>query len=268
MQKFEALSTFTPNIENLNVSNMPRRDIHLTSTSNHVSHDRSLQPSIQRPNSLRSCYGSGYDTPGYISPILSPSFRYANLDPASSCPTTLISQRSNESDVDNHDNVPGTTEEEIKNLRYSKVHDSFPCGHVLCHKCLRRVLSRMNSAWSTRCPVCHFPISWDDISLASMGIPTRQPACQLDCSEYDDLEPEISLLTNFSNIVKTFNGMQHNFRRLKEESVQSRSMSMTYINTDCHLCRESHPTLRIIQVRMFSGNNSTISHIISFCYLL
>nr|KAG5706865.1 hypothetical protein BaRGS_004200 [Batillaria attramentaria] len=70
-----------------------------------------------------------------------------------------------------------------------------------------------------------------------MGLPGNDP----------EEEAPISLLSNFDEIVKKFNGIQMNLRRLKDESVQARSMGMTYTNTQCHLCGESHPTLRVIQ---------------------
>ena len=111
---------------------------------------------------------------------------------------------------------------------------------MLCHKCLRKFINTMGGAYGARCPVCRLCVSEEDVSLASMGLPSEKPR--------EDEEAPISLLNNYGEIVKKFNGIQQNLRRLKDESVQSRSMGMTYTNTTCHLCRQSHPTLRVIQV--------------------
>ncbi|KAK7108459.1 uncharacterized protein [Littorina saxatilis] len=179
----------------------------------------------QRPDSFSSGYNSGYTTPGYVSPILSPTFKFAQSPPPS--PAMKL--------YDVNSNPHEQTEYE-RSLEHHQAPDTFPCGHVLCHKCLRKFMNTVGGAMGAHCPVCRLGVSGEDVSLASMGLP----------SETQDEAP-ISLLNNFGEIVKKFNGIQQNLRRLKDESVQSRSMGMTYTNTLCHLCRESHPTLRVIQ---------------------
>ena len=191
----------------------------------------------QRPDSFSSGYGSGYTSPGYVSPILSsPTFKYAHSSPLHS-PTSPSSPTMKVYDVNSN---PREQTEYERSLEYHQAPDTFPCGHVLCHKCLRKFINTMGGAYGARCPVCRLCVSGEDVSLASMGLPSEKPR--------EDEEAPISLLNNYGEIVKKFNGIQQNLRRLKDESVQSRSMGMTYTNTTCHLCRESHPTLRVIQV--------------------
>ncbi|KAL8613717.1 hypothetical protein ACOMHN_029809 [Nucella lapillus] len=202
----------------------------------------------QRPDSFSSGYGSdynspGYVSPGYVSPILSPSFRYAQ-SPIQS-PTPLQSPTSPSMKVYDVNSNPREQAEYERSLEYHQAPDTFPCGHVLCHKCIRRFMKTMGGAFGTRCPVCRVGVSSDDVSLASMGLP----------GEGQDEAP-ISLLSNYGEIVKKFNGIQSTLRRLKDESVQARSMGMTYTNTLCHLCREAHPTLRVIQ----EHNQLQVSH--------
>ncbi|XP_050390237.1 uncharacterized protein LOC126809616 [Patella vulgata] len=120
--------------------------------------------------------------------------------------------------------------------------DSFPCGHVLCHHCLREhVKPKMTKL---QCPVCS--------SITELQKPVD--GATLACA--DSEIPNITLMSNFDDIVKKFNGINYTLRRLKEENVQSRSMAMTYTNNHCDLCHEHHGTLNVVQ----EYNQLTVSH--------
>lgn len=200
----------------------------------------------QRPSSFCSGYGSGYSSPMY-----SPTFKYAqsplHSPPASPTSTGYHSDLSSPNpgthamrlyDVNPGHHHHDHEHEYDHSMELHQAPDTFPCGHALCHNCLRRLMRSTGSALGTCCPVCREEISGEEASLAAMGL-----------SRDGQQEGPVSLLTNFDEIVKKFNGITHNLRRLKDESVQVRSMGMTYTNTVCHMCRESHPTLRVIQVR-------------------
>jgi hypothetical protein len=237
----------------------------------------------RRPTSLASSgYESGYTSPGYVSPsptgYLSPTFRYATSpipwgggggEGGGGGGGGLGGTSKPVYDVKNPTSPPASTlngehnAEYERSLEYHQAPDTFPCGHVLCHHCLRKFIQTLGGSCGARCPVCRMGVTEDDVSLASMGLPSgggcggggegREKSASTSSrssrSCREDLDPPISLLSNFDEIVLKFNGLQQNLRRLKDESVQSRSMGMTYTNTVCHLCRQAHPTLRVIQVR-------------------
>ncbi|KAL8599164.1 hypothetical protein ACOMHN_007880 [Nucella lapillus] len=204
----------------------------------------------QRAGSFSSGSESGYTSPGYTSPVLSPTtFRYAqspppqqsSLSPAPSPTVKLYDVNSNPREQTEHE----------RSVEYHQAPDTFPCGHVLCHLCLRKFIKSLGGPARARCPVCHIEVSGEDVSLASMGLPTEHQEGEGEGEGQGQgqrqQEAPISLLSNYDEIVKKFNGLQNSLRRLKDESVQSRSMGMTYTNTVCHLCRQAHPTLRVIQ---------------------
>ncbi|RUS90880.1 hypothetical protein EGW08_001387, partial [Elysia chlorotica] len=179
---------------------------------------------------------------------------------------------------------PPVAVETRHDIEYTRAPDMFPCGHVLCHNCVRKFMRLRHRSGYSRCPVCHCRVD-DDAPLQAMGIPTgsggstdsrsESTSSSASSSFYEDSgpaspqpfsththEPEpsdptpISLLNNFDEIVKKFNGIQLNLRRLKNENVQSKSMGMTFTNTQCHLCMEHHGTLRVVQ----EYNNLTVKH--------
>ncbi|KAH9525578.1 hypothetical protein Btru_001751 [Bulinus truncatus] len=158
---------------------------------------------------------------------------------------------------------PPVAVETRQDIEYTRAPDTFPCGHVLCHNCVRKFMRLRQRSGYSRCPVCHQPVD-EDAPLQAMGIPTGGSShCNGGGDNEDDSsahsshghthQPEpsdptpISLLNNFDEIVEKFNGIQLSLRRLKNESVQSKSMGMTFTNTQCHLCMENHGTLRVVQ---------------------
>lgn len=136
-----------------------------------------------------------------------------------------------------------------QDIEYTRAPDTFPCGHVLCHNCVRKFMRLRQRSGYSRCPVCHCYVD-DDAPMQAMGIPTNSAPSG---HHHGAPQPEpsdptpISLLNNFDEMVQKFNGIQQNLRRLKDESVQSKSMGMTFTNTQCHLCMENHGTLRVVQ---------------------
>ena len=179
---------------------------------------------------------------------------------------------------------PPVAVETRQDIEYTRAPDMFPCGHVLCHNCVRKFMRLRHRSGYSRCPVCHRRVD-DDAPLQAMGIPTggggstdsrsESASSSASSSFYEDSgpasptsfsshahEPEpsdptpISLLNNFDEIVKKFNGIQLSLRRLKNECVQSKSMGMTFTNTQCHLCNENHGTLRVVQ----EYNNLAVRH--------
>ncbi|XP_012937976.1 uncharacterized protein LOC101852693 [Aplysia californica] len=178
---------------------------------------------------------------------------------------------------------PPVAVETRHDIEYTRAPDTFPCGHVLCHNCVRKFMRLRQRSGYSRCPVCHRRVD-ADAPLQAMGIPTTNsssssnassgyasdtpssPGCSFTesgggrgggggvgaSSRRDSYPPPsdptpISLLNNFDEIVQKFNGINGNLRRLKDESVQSKSMGMTFTNTQCHLCMENHGTLRVVQ---------------------
>ena len=125
----------------------------------------------QRPDSFSSGYGSGYTSPGYVSPILSsPTFKYAHSSPVHS-PTSPSSPTMKLYDVNSN---PREQTEYERSLEYHQAPDTFPCGHVLCHKCLRKFINTMGGAYGARCPVCRLCVSGEDLSLIHISEPTRR----------------------------------------------------------------------------------------------
>lgn len=188
----------------------------------------------------------------YRSPSLSslPSPSPTLTSPYSSSPVSRSSMRSPipspiPSPLDQSMDV-----EARQDIEYTRAPDTFPCGHVLCHNCVRKFMHRRQRFGCSRCPVCHRRLD-EDITLQAMGMavpstPTSSSPNGNAYAEPSDPTP-ISLLNNFDEIVEKFNGIQQNLRRLKDESVQSKSMGMTFTNTQCHLCLENHGTLRVVQ---------------------
>lgn len=120
-----------------------------------------------------------------------------------------------------------------KTLEVGKAPDTFPCGHVLCHNCIRKHLKSREA--ELKCPVCD--------KAVEINVPIHGTAVAYD----DDDDNNVMLVSNFDDIVRKFNGINYNLRRLKEESVQSRSVGMTFSSSACHMCEEDHGTLRVIQ---------------------
>ncbi|XP_041352473.1 uncharacterized protein LOC121370971 [Gigantopelta aegis] len=145
----------------------------------------------------------------------------------------------------NNDNETVDTEY-IRTLEVSQAPDTFPCGHVLCHHCLRRHMHR-NYSRTLRCPVCYQIVTLNMSSMEPPLSPLSPTSPKSPGMIDDDAGPNVSLLSNFDEIVKKFNGVNHNLRRLKNESVSARSLGMTYTNTHCDLCNQNHGTLRVVQ---------------------
>lgn len=168
-----------------------------------------------------------------------------------------------------HDTQDGEHHEESEarhEVEYSRAPDTFPCGHVLCHNCVRKFMRLRQRSGYSRCPVCHRRLD-EDIPMYAMGLavntPTSPTPIRTSPTASPPLSPTspsdptpISLLTNFDEIVKKFNGINYGLRRLKDESVRSKSMGMTFTNTQCHLCMENHGTLRVVQ----EYNHLSVTH--------
>jgi hypothetical protein len=107
-------------------------------------------------------------------------------------------------------------------------------------------MSRRQRFGFSCCPVCHRLLDEEVYSQANNSS-TPCPSSPANGNPEPSDPTPISLLNNFDEIVAKFNGIQQNLRRLKDESVQSKSMGMTFTNTQCHLCLENHGTLRVVQ---------------------
>lgn len=120
-------------------------------------------------------------------------------------------------------------------VEVSKVPDTFPCGHILCHNCVRKYISPYReTAWE--CPVCG-----DD--YPRLTIQKRRNNVSYG---NDDLD-EVDLLSNFDKLVSRFHDTRHNLRRLKQENIKARSVGMTYARCFCDKCEENHGTLKVVQ---------------------
>ena len=113
--------------------------------------------------------------------------------------------------------------------------DTFPCGHVLCHDCIRKHMTPSVKE-KLCCPLC---------GKEAAKMFTADPGNSLGYN-VDDVD-NITLLSNFEDMTKKFHGLKHTLRRLHKESVQSRSLAMTFTNCGCHLCGGSHGTLQVLQ---------------------
>ncbi|WAR08332.1 hypothetical protein MAR_018290 [Mya arenaria] len=122
-----------------------------------------------------------------------------------------------------------------RDVTIGKAPDTFPCGHVLCHKCIRR---HMTPSLEDKlcCPLC---------GKEASKIFTADPGTSLGYN-VDEVD-NITLLSNFDDMTKKFNGLKFSIRQLHRESVQSRSLAMTFTNCGCHLCNENHGTLQVLQ---------------------
>ena len=123
----------------------------------------------------------------------------------------------------------------IREVSISKAPDTFPCGHVLCHQCIRRHMVPSKDI-PLSCPLCGKPAN---------RIYTSDPGTSLGYN-VEDVD-NITLLSNFDDMIKKFDGINYAKRRLHKETVQSRSLAMSFTNTDCHLCQEQHGTLQVLQ---------------------
>lgn len=122
-----------------------------------------------------------------------------------------------------------------REVSISKAPDTFPCGHVLCHKCIRlHMVPSKDTPLS--CPLC---------GQEASRIHTADPGESLgyNVGNVDN----ITLLSNFDDIIKRFDGINYAKRRLHKESVQSRSLAMSFTNGGCHACDEQHGTLQVLQ---------------------
>lgn len=122
-----------------------------------------------------------------------------------------------------------------REVSISKAPDTFPCGHVLCHKCIRlHMVPSKDTPLS--CPLC---------GQEANRIHTADPGESLGYNVGD--VDNITLLSNFDDMVKKFDGINYAKRRLQRESVQSRSLAMSFTNGSCHACDEQHGTLQVLQ---------------------
>jgi hypothetical protein len=135
--------------------------------------------------------------------------------------------------------------EYCREVSIGKAPDTFPCGHVLCHKCIRKSMSPSIDS-KLACPLC---------GKEANRIFTADPGDSMGYN-IDDVD-NITLLSNFDDIVKKFDGLKFSIRRLRQESVQSRSLAMTFTNCGCHMCDENHGTLQVLQ----EFNQLRVSHI-------
>jgi len=127
-------------------------------------------------------------------------------------------------------------EEYIATKKVTEAKDTFPCGHVLCHECLRKhVISYKQSAWC--CPVCNK----EQIFLSTQGQPL-----EFDNNNNND-QDALTLMTHFDDVVNKFNGVNLMKRRLVKESVQTKSVGVTYTKCFCDMCDENHSTMRVVQ---------------------
>ncbi|KAH3728502.1 uncharacterized protein LOC127854021 [Dreissena polymorpha] len=125
--------------------------------------------------------------------------------------------------------------EYYRDVAIGKAPDTFPCGHVLCHSCIRKHMTpSLNEKLC--CPIC---------GKEAPRMYTADPGDSLGYN-VDDVD-NITLLSNFDSMTKKFNGLKYSIRRLHSESVQSRSLAMTFTNCGCHLCHENHGTLQVLQ---------------------
>ncbi|XP_033739808.1 uncharacterized protein LOC117327087 [Pecten maximus] len=124
-------------------------------------------------------------------------------------------------------------EEYEKSREITQFPDTFPCGHVLCHQCVRRYVARYPlSAWC--CPLCDRELFHNN----NQGETTVVP---------DTENEEEALLVNLDEIVKKFNGINHSIRRIRTEEVQTRSVGVTYSACPCDMCGHDHGKLSVIQ---------------------
>lgn len=132
-----------------------------------------------------------------------------------------------------------------RDVSIGKAPDTFPCGHVLCHSCIRR---HMTPAVGEKlsCPLC---------GKEASRMYTADPGTSLGYN-VDDVD-NITLLSNFDDMTKKFNGLRFSIRRLQSEAVTSRSLAMTFTNCECHLCNENHGTLQVLQ----EFNQLKVTHI-------
>lgn len=120
-------------------------------------------------------------------------------------------------------------------VEVSTVPDTFPCGHILCHNCVRKYISPLReSAWD--CPVC-------GQDLFRLQLQKRRHNVSYG---NDDLD-EVDLLSNFDKLVSRFHDTRHNLSRLKRENIKARSVGMTYARCFCDMCEENHGTLKVVQ---------------------
>lgn len=139
--------------------------------------------------------------------------------------------------------------EYMRTVEYSKAPDTFPCGHVLCHHCIRRYL-KPNSVSDLSCPVC-------DTIVPGYRLPKNHGVSSDSSNNNSGYVENITLFANFDQIANRFNGINSSLRRLKEESVQSKSLAMTYTNGLCNMCEENHGTLKVVQ----EFNQLAVTHI-------
>ncbi|KAL4233157.1 hypothetical protein ACF0H5_007842 [Mactra antiquata] len=113
--------------------------------------------------------------------------------------------------------------------------DTFPCGHVICHKCIREHMTPCKDT-KLACPLC---------GKVANKMFTADPGTSLGYNVND--VDNITLLSNFDDIVKKFDRVKYSIRRLQNETVSSRSLAMTFTNCGCHMCDETHGTLQVLQ---------------------
>ncbi|XP_062596471.1 uncharacterized protein LOC134257913 [Saccostrea cucullata] len=128
----------------------------------------------------------------------------------------------------------GLQSEYDRTVEVSSAPDTFACGHILCHKCIRNhLVPRRGSVWE--CPVCN-EVS-DSFNLTeSTGSGTE-----------DDDSQHIKLMSNYDQMVEKFNGIDYSLRRLKDEKVEAKSVGLSYTTCPCSMCGENHGTLSVTQ---------------------
>lgn len=123
--------------------------------------------------------------------------------------------------------------------------DTFPCGHVLCHKCIRKLMTPSKDA-PLVCPLC---------GKEARRMFTADPGASLGYNV--ETVDNITLLSNFDDMAKKFSRIKYSIRRLQNEAVSSRSLAMTFTNCGCHMCNETHGTLQVLQ----EFNQLQVNHI-------
>ena len=124
-----------------------------------------------------------------------------------------------------------------RSLEVSNAPDTFPCGHILCHNCLRKHVMPYRGHRTWCCPVC-------DKEYANINVCDKSGSVSFGEGEVEHL----TLLSNYDQIVSRIKGLDYyQIRRLKEEKIQSKSIGMTYSSCPCSMCDESHGTLAVVQ---------------------
>lgn len=130
----------------------------------------------------------------------------------------------------------GSRSEYERTVEVTSAPDTFPCGHVLCHKCIRsHVIPNRRSVWE--CPVCYKES--DSVNLPEITGGR--------ISEPEEETQHIKLMSNYDQMVKKLSSVDYSLRRLKDERVEAKSVGLAYTTCSCSLCGENHGTLSVMQ---------------------